>query len=431
MITYLIQHITNFVDKIKEISYLQEKQSISENIITPKSVSKYFTGVDYIYTNDNKYVVFFFSNGRHNFGVNTYIKVPINDLQNIKNYKYVIIDDCPGSYTWVSVKKDLYYYYALFSGGNAHNKDNTITNSKLYKFNLKMNVVNTYIYKTILPARYCLLCDLGLLNGKSKHGILNCIIVGSNGVSIFNYNEQDNLLLNIKPTNLDNRYLGVLPYPIIKPEYLIIGQRTDGCKLKRNTPNIVVNLKTMQLIESLTFCDLSTVSISLISKKYNTSSSYKEHTFDYIITGNSQGETITIPDYTWKIIKNPENKIINITPYNLIKNMDNYAEQKDKKFINNTATRSIFSFHLNDNPYPYKLIVCEGTQSFILIPKKHTQQPYYDKVYKLNNTEFLRSRGGIAIINQNNIFVIFAIYDSDNIYFKIPKVELITNAIPL
>lgn len=430
MFTYLKQNITNFIDTFKE-NYCSYEQSKSENIITPKYISKKFTGVDYIYTNDEKYVIFFFSNGRHNFGVNIYLKVPINDLQNIKNYKYSIIDKFPGSYTWVSVKKDSYYYYALFSGGNTHNKDNTITQSKLYKFNLEMNVIETYTYKMQLPARYCLLYDLGVLNGKSKDGILNCIIVGTNGVSIFNYNEQDNLLFNILPSKSDNRYLGILPYPFKNPQYLIIGQRTDGYELKKNAPNIVVNLKTFQVMESLKFCDVSTVSISLISKKQDTSSLLKKDTFDYIITGNSQGKMITIPDYTWKIVKNKENKITNITPYNLIKNMDNYKEPQDSNFINNTATRIISSFYLDDNSYPYNLVICEGTQSFILIPKKHTSEPYYDTIYKLDNTQFMRSRGGIVITDKNNIYIIIAVYDSDNIYFKIPRFDLLNKSVPL
>ena len=427
------QYIANIMSGIKK--WFLENQTTSENISTPTDISKNFTGVDFIYTNDNKYIIFFFSNGRHSFGVNTYLKVPTSDLENIHNYNYNIIDKCPGSYTWVSVKKDSSYYYALFSGGNSHNSDNIITQSKLYKFNLEMNIVETYTYKMSLPARYCLLCDLGILNGKSKDGILNCIIVGTNGVSIFNYNESNNLLLHIKPkkqeVNFGERYLGILPYPVKNPNYLIIGQRTSDRQFKNNVPNIVLNLNNLKVIDSLNFCDISTVCISLISKKNNITSSFQKDISDYIITGNSQGKMITIPDYTWKIIKNEQREITDIIPYNLIKNMNNYTEPQNDNFINTTSTRTISPFYLDDNLYPYKLVICEGTQSFILIPTKEKSEPYYDKIYKLPNSQFIRSRAGVVITDKNNIFVIVAVYDSDNIYYKIPKSDLVSNSVPL
>ena len=111
--------------------------------------------------------------------------------------------------------------------------------------------------------------------------------------------------------------------------------------------------------------------------------------------------------------------------------MDNYTEPQDSNFINNTATRVISSFYLDDNSYPYKLVICEGTQSFILIPNKHTVEPYYDTIYKLYNTQFLESRGGTVITDKNNIYIMIAVYDSDNIYFKIPKLDLFNNLVPL
>jgi hypothetical protein len=400
-------------------------------IPTPENIPKYFTGVDYIYTNNEKDIIFFFSNGRHKFGKNTYIKVPLNDLKNMNNYQHQIIDDVFGGYTWVSVQKDENYYYALFSGGVSHNTALTITHSKLYKFDFEMKIVETFTYT--IPgkaARNCLLYDLGTLNEKSEEGVLNCIIVGENGVSIYNYNEPDNELFNTIPEGT-NRYLGVLPYPSINPKYLIIGNREKTqTTLSRDVPNILLNLNTLELMDSLNFCDVSSVDISIISKQNLVESSPQQDSFDYIITGNSQS-FLYIPDYTWKIIKNEQNDITDIEPaHGLIENMNRYGEPQDEHFINNTSTRTIFPFYIDTYEYPFLLVVCEGTQSFILIPEQiqeQTQEPNYKKIYKLPGTKSLRSRGGIVITDKNIIYIILAVYDSDIIYYTIPKEDLINN----